>query len=99
MSEQPFDPYDNAYKDMPAALLQFLDNPRVEVAIRGVNGKELLKKIIIDAWGKGEPDKGAEQSEKHVCPCGSDRTYKTEAFHCTRCAVTTEVQAPNKTAG
>jgi hypothetical protein len=27
-----------------------------------------------------------------VCPCcGSDKTYRTEAVHCTRCAVTTEM--------
>lgn len=31
-------------------------------------------------------------SEQFICPCcGSDRTYKTEAYHCNRCAVTTEV--------
>ena len=32
------------------------------------------------------------QSEQLICPCcGSDKTYKTEAYHCNRCAVTTEV--------
>lgn len=32
------------------------------------------------------------RSEQFICPCcGSDRTYKTEAYHCNRCAVTTEV--------
>lgn len=32
------------------------------------------------------------QSEQFICPCcGSDKTYKTEAYHCNRCAVTTEV--------
>jgi hypothetical protein len=32
------------------------------------------------------------ESEQFICPCcGSDRTYKTEAYHCNRCAVTTEV--------
>lgn len=26
------------------------------------------------------------------CPCcGSDKTYKTDAIHCNRCAVTTEI--------
>jgi uncharacterized paraquat-inducible protein A len=33
-----------------------------------------------------------EQSELLVCPCcGSDKTYKTDAVHCSRCAVTTEI--------
>jgi len=32
------------------------------------------------------------RSEQFICPCcGSDKTYKTEAYHCNRCAVTTEV--------
>lgn len=32
------------------------------------------------------------QSEQLVCPCcGSDKTYKTNAIHCSRCAVTTEI--------
>lgn len=32
------------------------------------------------------------QSEQLVCPCcGSDKTYKTEAIHCNRCVVTTEI--------
>lgn len=32
------------------------------------------------------------RSEQFYCPCcGSDKTYKTEAYHCNRCAVTTEV--------
>ena len=32
------------------------------------------------------------QSEQFICPCcGSDKTYKTEAYHCNRCAVTTEL--------
>lgn len=32
------------------------------------------------------------RSEQLVCPCcGSDKTYKTEAIHCNRCAVTTEI--------
>lgn len=27
-----------------------------------------------------------------TCPCcGSDKTYRTEAIHCNRCAVTTEI--------
>lgn len=33
-----------------------------------------------------------ERSEQFVCPCcGSDKTYKTDAIHCNRCAVTTEI--------
>lgn len=33
-----------------------------------------------------------EQSEQLICPCcGSDKTYKTDAIHCNRCAVTTEI--------
>lgn len=32
------------------------------------------------------------RSEEFICPvCGSNKTYKTEAYHCNRCAVTTEV--------
>lgn len=32
------------------------------------------------------------QSEQLICPCcGSDKTYKTDAIHCNRCAVTTEI--------
>ena len=32
------------------------------------------------------------RSEQLICPCcGSDRTYKTEAIHCNRCAATTEI--------
>lgn len=32
------------------------------------------------------------QSEQFICPCcGSDKTYKTDAIHCKRCAVTTEI--------
>lgn len=34
----------------------------------------------------------AGQSEQLSCPCcGSDETYKTDAIHCNRCAVTTEI--------
>ena len=30
--------------------------------------------------------------EQLVCPCcGSDKTYKTDAIHCNRCAITTEI--------
>lgn len=32
------------------------------------------------------------QSEQLICPCcGSGKTYKTNAIHCNRCAVTTEI--------
>jgi hypothetical protein len=32
------------------------------------------------------------RSEQFICPCcGSDKTYKTEAYHCNMCAITTEV--------
>jgi len=32
------------------------------------------------------------QSEQLICPCcGSDKTYKTDAIHCNRCAVTTAI--------
>ena len=31
-------------------------------------------------------------SEQLICPrCGSNNTYKTDAIHCNRCAVTTEI--------
>ena len=33
-----------------------------------------------------------EESEQSICPCcGSDKTYKTGAIHCNRCAITTEL--------
>lgn len=33
-----------------------------------------------------------EQSEQLICPCcGSDKTYKTDAIHCNRYAITTEI--------
>ncbi len=32
------------------------------------------------------------QSEQLICPCcGSDKTYKTDAIHCNRCAITTDI--------
>ena len=32
------------------------------------------------------------RSEQFICPCcGSDKTYKTDAIYCSRCAVTTEI--------
>lgn len=32
------------------------------------------------------------RSEQLICPCcGSDKTYKTDAIHCNRCALTTEI--------
>ena len=32
------------------------------------------------------------KSEQLVCPCcGSNKTYRTEAVHCDRCAVTSEI--------
>jgi len=32
------------------------------------------------------------RSEQLICPCcGSDKTYKTDAIHCNRCAITTEI--------
>jgi hypothetical protein len=34
----------------------------------------------------------AKQEQKYVCPvCASEKTYKTEAYHCTHCATTTEI--------
>ena len=45
--------------------------------------REVKKIIIPDVVG---------QREQLVCPCcGSDKTYKTDAIHCNRCAVTTEI--------
>ena len=33
-----------------------------------------------------------KKSEQLICPvCGSDKTYKTEAIHCNRCAVTSAI--------
>lgn len=44
---------------------------------------ELKKLRVTDVSG---------QSEQLICPCcGSDKTYKTDAIHCNRCAVTTEI--------
>lgn len=32
------------------------------------------------------------QNKELICPCcGSEKTYRTEAMHCKRCAVTTEI--------
>jgi hypothetical protein len=37
-------------------------------------------------------DFGFCSNNSFICPCcGSDKTYNTEAIHCTRCAVTTEL--------
>lgn len=45
---------------------------------------ELVNKLTIPAV--------VEQSEQLICPCcGSDNTYQTDAIHCNRCAVTTEI--------
>jgi hypothetical protein len=33
-----------------------------------------------------------EKCATTICPCcGSNKTYKTDAIHCNRCAVTTEI--------
>ena len=44
---------------------------------------------LIEAMSLNDTTK---QTEPFICPCcGSDNTYKTEAMHCNRCAVTTEI--------
>lgn len=33
-----------------------------------------------------------KEDEKFICThCGSNKTYKTEAYHCNMCAITTEI--------
>lgn len=52
----------------------------IEQKAEGV-GWTLLRQPIVNV-----------QSEQFICPCcGSDKTYKTYAIHCKRCAVTTEI--------
>lgn len=52
-----------------------------EMAKNAQRGLEQLRQSNID-----------ERGELMHCPCcGSDNTYKTDAIHCNRCAVTTEV--------
>ena len=39
-----------------------------------------------------EYNEALNKHEDLVCPCcGSDKTYLTNAIHCNRCAVTTEI--------
>lgn len=48
--------------------------------------------IVITEVKKFRLGDVARQSEQLLCPCcGSNKTYKTDAIHCNRCAVTTEI--------
>lgn len=45
--------------------------------------KEVLKDVLSKYDGPDEP---------FICiHCGSNKTYKTKAYHCNRCAITTEI--------
>lgn len=56
-------------------------------------GNKYVRDALIDGYNLALRIHGVvEQSEQLVCPCcGSDKTYKTYAVHCNRCAVTTEI--------
>ena len=48
--------------------------------------------IAEDIMSKLRQPPVSGQSEQFICPCcGSNKTYKTDAIHCKRCAVTTEI--------
>lgn len=50
-----------------------------------------MNEIVIQAQ-KLVDNLPSGQSEQFICPCcGSDKTYKTDAIHCKRCAVTTDI--------
>lgn len=86
-------------QEIAEAILNELHFRRYNEALaNGCNEKEAM--ALADNW---ELLKDAQRlfefhhdvagrSEELICPCcGSDRTYKTEAIHCNRCAVTTEI--------
>lgn len=55
-----------------------------------MSGEELQKVLCDFAETLCIHDIG--RSEQLICPCcGSDKTYKTDAIHCNRCAVTTAI--------
>ena len=61
---------------MKEQIIKIIENYSLEVA-----ADEILSLFAVSG-----------QSEQLICPCcGSDKTYKTDAIHCNRCAVTTEI--------
>lgn len=49
---------------------------------------DLVSTDVIKLW----IDEYYETEQPVICPCcGSNKTYKTNAVHCNRCAVTTEI--------
>lgn len=49
-------------------------------------------KLILDKIKNCSMPDIVGRSEQLICPCcGSDKTYKTDAIHCNRCAVTTAI--------
>lgn len=61
-------------------------------------GEEIFKFLNIDEelkfWDDVRSDVKILEPEKQpiICPCcGSNKTYRTDAIHCTICAVTTEI--------
>ena len=68
----------------------------LQLLMDGVNSKEQTVEEIVAyiRWRDKQLTIPAVvgQIEQFICPCcGSDKTYKTDAYHCNRCAVTTEV--------
>ena len=56
------------------------------------NYKDWLEAQLIESRKQLALYNVSERSEQLICPCcGSDKTYKTDAIHCNRCAVTTEI--------
>lgn len=59
---------------------------------RHPTSSEELQKVLCDFVEALRIHDVVGRSEQLICPCcGSDKTYKTVAIHCNRCAVTTEI--------
>lgn len=51
-----------------------------------------LHEVILETEAALRQPLVSGRSEQFICPCcGSNKTYKTDAIHCKRCAVTTEI--------
>ena len=65
--------------------------PNKEFGLKGSFSWDDIDALMTAAKNCSIPDV-VGQREQLVCPCcGSDKTYKTDAIHCNRCAVTTEI--------
>lgn len=68
----------------PQSLIQRENAPITELIETNLLIKELNEQLL--------QYNVSSQNEQLICPCcGSDKTYKTDAIHCNRCAVTTEI--------